>query len=125
MRNYTPWESHTAGIGGAISWLRAEKGDNWHHDHRVANHVVERIEKRDPEKKHLWAAGFVRPHVPLVAPKRFFEMYDGLDIPIPTRKDDATPLNPANANQWCSNFNIPQEDRVEAIRAYYACISCR
>lgn len=124
MRNYTPWETHRAGIGGAISWLRAEKDDDIHHDARVATEICGEIRRHDPaEGPAFWAAGFVRPHVPLVAPKRFFEQYDGVDIPLPDERRDATPLAPPVAQRWCSNFNLSPEQRREAIRAYYACIS--
>jgi uncharacterized sulfatase len=123
MRNYTPWETHTAGIGGAISWLRAEKKDSIHHDARVAEEVCREIRNHDDDRPAFWAAGFVRPHVPLVAPKRFFELYDDVNIPIPQTPSHATPLPQPVVDQWCSNFGLSQDERREAMRAYYACIS--
>jgi len=123
MRNYTPWETHVAGIGGAIAWLRAEKGDPIHHDWHVASDVCESIRKRESEKPHFWAAGFARPHVPLVAPKRFFEAVDELDIPITREAETATPLPDHVRGQWCGDFGLSQEERTEAIRAYLACMA--
>jgi arylsulfatase A-like enzyme len=126
MRNYTPWETHTAGIGGAISWLRAEKGDLRHHDAKVATHISNQIRHHaidDDPQPTFWAAGFVRPHVPLVAPKEYFELYDDIEIPLPVEPAEATPRAQPVADQWCSNFNLSDEERRESIRAYYATIS--
>lgn len=121
FKNLTPWETHGVGTGGAISWLRAEKSDDRHHDHRVATEVIRMMEAHQGEPFFL-AAGFIRPHVPLVAPKRFFERYDSVEIKLPPglvhdRKDMPTPAY----KTWASDFNINAEDRKDAIRAYYAC----
>ncbi|NQZ78858.1 MAG: sulfatase-like hydrolase/transferase, partial [Ekhidna sp.] len=80
--NATPWKTHTAGTGGAVAWLRAEKSDDRQHDYNVATEVIKMM-KEKREKPFFLAAGFIRPHVPLVAPKRYFEMYDSVEIPIP------------------------------------------
>lgn len=120
--NATPWETHTAGTGGAIAWLRAEKGDEKQHDHRVATHVIEAIQQYDGTHPQMWAAGFIRPHVPLVAPKEYFEALDDLDIPLPETSADATPIPPQVREQWCGHWNLPPEERREAIRAYLACL---
>lgn len=122
MANYTPWETHGVGIGGAISWLRAEKGDRIHHDARVADDICSAIRCHDGDKPALWAAGFIRPHVPLVAPKRFFEALDDQPVPMTETPNEATPLVDPVANHWCSSFGLTTEQRREAIRAYSACV---
>ena len=130
MRNYTPRDTHLVGIGGAISWLRAEKGENKHHDWKVADHICQQIRHHacdrsanEPINPTLWAAGFIRPHVPLVAPDAYFRLYDDIDIQLKPEPGDATPLAKPVDEQWCSHFNLSDEQRREAIRAYYACIS--
>jgi uncharacterized sulfatase len=122
-RNLTPWETHRAGTGGAIAWLKAEKGDEKQHDWKVATDIIEQIETHDSHQPALWAAGFIRPHVPLVVPKAYFDLYAEADISLPTGSPEATPLGPAHASTWASRFDISPEDRREAIRAYYAAIS--
>lgn len=121
--NYTPRDTHVVGSGGAIQWLRAEKGDGFHHDHKVACDVIEAIRKRPADSACLWAAGFIRPHVPLVAPERFFELYDDVEIDLPEEHPDATPLPVYILRQWCSEFELTREQRIGAIRAYLACVS--
>lgn len=121
--NATPWESHQVGTGGAISWLRAEKGDAIHHDYNVATKIIEWMETHQAEPFFL-AAGFIRPHVPWVAPKRFFEWYDTIDIPLPESQVKDRKDMPEEAwKSWASNFNVPKNDRKNAIKAYYATIS--
>lgn len=122
MRNLTPWQTHTAGIGGAVAWLRAEKGDRSHHDTRVADDLIASI-ATGRDGPSLWAAGFIRPHVPLVAPKRFFALYDDVAIDLPEPPADATPVPDHVRSQWCGHFGLDQDQRREAIRAYRACVA--
>lgn len=120
--NATPWETHRAGTGGAIAWLRAEKGEAKQHDWHVASDVCGAIANHDDAQSHLWAAGFIRPHVPLVAPKEYFEALDDLEITLPEESPDATPVPPQVRAQWCGHWRLSTEDRREAIRAYLACL---
>lgn len=121
--NATPWETDSAGMGGAISWLRAEKGDDQQHDYNAATETIKLLEE-NAEKPFFIAAGFIRPHVPLVAPKRYFEMYDTCQINVPENPaNDRNDLPTAETRMFGANFNITPDERREAIRAYYACIS--
>ncbi len=120
--NATPWETHTAGTGGAIAWLKAEKGDTRQHDWHVASDVCEAIRSHDRRRPALWAAGFIRPHVPLVAPKEDFEALADLEFDVPEAPANATGLPPQVRAQWCGHWELPDEDRREAIRAYLACV---
>lgn len=118
--NATPWETHTAGTGGAIAWLRAEKGDEKQHDYRMATDIVDAIHAHTGDQPQLWAAGFIRPHVPFVAPKEYFEAVDDLDIPLPEVPADATSIPSQIRSQWCGNWGLSEDQRREAIRAYLA-----
>lgn len=120
--NATPWETHTVGTGGAIAWLRAEKGDSLQHDYHVARDVCSAIEKSDPSKPAFWAAGFIRPHVPMVAPREYFEQVEHLEITLPEEPKEATPVPPQVRSQWCGNWCLPMHERREAVRAYLACL---
>jgi arylsulfatase A-like enzyme len=51
-------------------------------DKLVADWAVEQLEQEYDEPFFL-GAGFFRPHVPLIAPKRFFDMYDKDDLTLP------------------------------------------
>jgi len=121
--NATPWETHTAGTGGAIAWLRAEKGDAKQHDYRMASDICHAIAQHDRSRPALWAAGFIRPHVPLVAPKAYFELTDKLAVDWPAPHPDATPIDPCVRDQWCGDWQLSDDDRRSAIRAYLACVA--
>lgn len=121
--NATPWETHGVGTGGAISWLRAEKGDHYQHDYNVASRVIEWL-KAHRTKPFFLAAGFIRPHVPLVAPKRFFAHYDSARIAFPPAlAQDRRDIPPMAIHTFAANFNLSARDRAQAIKAYYASIS--
>lgn len=121
FHNATPWQRVRAGSGGAVSWLRAENPDHHQHDHIVATRIIKQMEEHAHDPFFL-AAGFVRPHVPLVAPGRFFAMYDDIDVPLPpTRHQNLT--DRPYANFFGTGFCISDEDHRQAIRAYYACVS--
>lgn len=120
--NATPYDRVTAGPGGAVSWLRAVKGDNEQHDYNVATQIADRI-RRTHDKPFFLAAGFIRPHVPFVAPRRFFDLYDPDAIDMPNRPREATPLLPCVERRFGAGFGIGPADHRKAVAAYLACVS--
>jgi iduronate 2-sulfatase len=81
-------------------------------------------------KPFFLGLGFYKPHVPLKAPKRFFDLYDPAKIPLP--EDFApTPTADNSVSRYAlrNNLDLFFEERVstqrarEAIAAYYACTS--
>jgi arylsulfatase A-like enzyme len=121
--NATPWEEDRAGTGGAISWLKAEKGDQIQHDYNAATATIDLLGDHKNEPFFI-ACGFVRPHVPLVAPKRYFDRYDLSEIVLPDSVPDDWKDIPAVARTiFGANFHITDEEHLRAIRAYYACVS--
>lgn len=119
--NATPWETHGVGAGGAVAWLKAEKGDERHHDYNVATKVIQ-LMKEAKDQPFFLAAGFIRPHVPWVAPKRYFERFDSISIqPTPVPATDREDMPKIAYDTWAGHFNLPETERREAMRAYYAC----
>ena len=43
---------------------------------RMTNEVIAEFEKREDERPFFYAVGFRRPHLPFVAPKRYFDMHE-------------------------------------------------
>lgn len=101
-------------------------------DEQVATWAAERLQKAH-EKPFFMAVGFVRPHVPFTAPRKYFDLYplETINIPkVPTDEMSDIPL-------WGKTFaygTIKEGDHRavlglgveywrEMIRAYMACIS--
>jgi len=100
-------------------------------DERVAAWAVERIrETRD--RPFFLTVGFRRPHVPLYAPKRFFDLYDPATLTLPAvRLDDLDDVVPTMhrssrpARVWKNIQALPNAEAVwrDYYRAYLACVS--
>jgi len=57
------------------------------YDEMIAEWAVEQLES-DHDKPFFLAVGFVRPHVPFTAPRKYFDMYDLDEIRIPEVPED-------------------------------------
>jgi len=119
LTNYTP----TRGLGSAIAYHASESKDHQHTDYMVADAVIGMMEKHRDEPWFL-GAGFYRPHVPWIAPAKYFDLY-------PMDRIQALPFDESEmqiAPEWAyftkpANWGMTVLQRREAIRAYYACIS--
>lgn len=87
----------------------SEAEDNTFLDHRLASKTILDLQhlKKTGESFFL-AVGFIKPHLPFVAPKRFWELYDENDITLP---DNFRPKE---------GHNIPNVARTQSgeLRAY-------
>ena len=95
-------------------------------DYKIASEAIEHLEKRPQDKPFFIACGFHKPHVPFIAPKKYFDWYDPESIQLP--KDFAgTPTGTGPAYRANFDLFVNREATVplahEAIRAYYACAS--
>ena len=101
-----------------------------HGDYRAATRAVDFIEKYKAQPFFL-AVGFVKPHSPLTAPKKFFDLYDVDKIPLPIdfgTTPKALPgapeisISPRNADLFIGRESPPDLSR-EMKRAYWASTS--
>jgi arylsulfatase A-like enzyme len=99
-------------------------------DYKAATQAIEYLEKYKDQPFFL-AFGESKPHSPLAAPKKFFDLYDADKIPLPP-DFASTPAAPAgfpdisiarrNTDLFIGRPASPQQAR-EMIRAYYASVS--
>ena len=70
--------------------------DNAYHDGSLAEMAVARLgELKAKEQPFFLAVGFLKPHLPFNAPKKYFDMYDPAKLKIaanPFRPKDAPPF---------------------------------
>ncbi|MED5586413.1 MAG: sulfatase [Verrucomicrobiota bacterium] len=116
------------GTGSSQSFnvVAAEGDDLVHSDGKTAQKAVELLHKyKDMEKPFFLAVGFVRPHVPLVAPKKYFAPYPLGKIVLPPKipgDQDDIPQNSAN-KRTTANYKMDLNQQKGTLRAYYASVS--
>ena len=119
LTNYTPGR----GLGSAICFHPSSAPDPEHTDAIGAAAAIDLLERHRREPFFL-GAGFYRPHVPWIAPAKYFDLY-------PLEKIQAPPFDEAEmhmAPEWAyftkpANWGMSVLQRREAIRAYYASIA--
>jgi arylsulfatase A-like enzyme len=123
---YDDWKEHF--VMGPITEA-PDVADNVLYDGQLAEHAVATL-RRLQDRPFFLMVGFIRPHVPYVAPKRYWDLYDPRSLPIVEN-----PYAPAGAPGWA----LPDEqdhDRYHGIEipvgpelarhlvhGYYACVS--
>lgn len=113
--------------GNTFVVVEAEGGDEVHSDGKTAAKAVELIgEYARAQKPFFLAVGFVRPHVPFVAPRKFFEPflpYDKLELP-PKVEGDWEDIPKAGINYKTSvNMKMDVRRQKKALGGYYASVA--
>ena len=75
--------------GGTLSWLKADGEDNEQTDAIGASEVIRFLDEFSESKENFFMAfGLYRPHVPFVAPKSYFDLYDINDFNVPSSSEN-------------------------------------
>ncbi len=107
------------------------KAYEWTADVKNANAAIALLESwARSEQPFFLGLGFYKPHVPLKAPQRFFDLYEPGKMPL-AEDFAATPTADDSVPRYAlrNNLDLFFEERVtaqrarEAIAAYYACTS--
>lgn len=112
-----------------MAYLKAEGGDDEQTDGKVAAETIRLLEQHaEGDAPFFIAAGFYRPHIPYIAPQKYFEKYD-LDatplaeLPADYRKASGVPAAALASTPVWPNFGTSELEARECILAYDACIS--
>jgi len=135
------------GVGDRIGWLRrrrfergaaknyagdAGRGESSYteYDRRIAEETRAWLRKRASQKSDKpWVlyVGFVMPHLPLIAPDRFYDMYAGMPLPEPRLyRPEERPKHPwVDGLIHSINYDkyFDDERRRVAITAYHGMVS--
>jgi iduronate 2-sulfatase len=117
-------------------WVPTQNEDEQEPDGQVAR-VVSALLEAHREGPFFIAAGFYKPHLRWVAPRRYFEMYPPEEVRLPAEPADDTADIPAIAiktrpqrrpglflaGREPRGFRKDPRRRREAIAAYHACLS--
>ncbi|WP_146854174.1 sulfatase [Brevifollis gellanilyticus] len=109
-----------------LTWQEIPGSDDQLVDGNFAKTAIEWLGKRDKEKPFFLAVGFHRPHMPLVAPAKYFDLhpFESITLPEAPENDEADVPEPAR-NGAVPGYAVSStpEQRRAAIRAYLACVS--
>ncbi|MEC5126195.1 sulfatase-like hydrolase/transferase [Verrucomicrobiales bacterium BCK34] len=112
----------------------ADVADETYADGLIAKEAVNRLAKAaaKPDEPFFIAVGFIRPHLPFVAPSKYWDLYDPDKLPMPefTEAPEGAPsYGPHSGGELRQYSDIPAKDEIdetltrELIHGYYAATS--
>ncbi|OHX64639.1 sulfatase [Flammeovirga pacifica] len=118
---------HEKGAGpGSLMYASVDGEDNILTDGKTANAVINYIKNdRDKNKPFMISCGFARPHMPWVAPKKYFDMYPedaGKLAYVPEGADRDLTKDPYQGRKGSEIWNEGVDDKTaqKLIRGYMA-----
>lgn len=102
----------------------AEGNDLVHADGLAAEAAIKFLKKHH-ERPFFLAVGFVRPHVPLVAPKKYFDLYNRKAMKAPIVPENDLDDVPKIIRNYKANvrYGVTPELHKGLLQAYYASVS--
>jgi arylsulfatase A-like enzyme len=123
------------GIGGegygntSTDWGAYPAADSLMPDYRSAQWAIDRLQK-SYEQPFFLAVGFVRPHVPLLVPQKWFDLFDNVEVDTPPYNPDDWVDLPEIAAQIdelpmmpTTEWAITNHEWKNIITAYLACVA--
>lgn len=110
--------------GNVMTIVKADGDDLVHSDGKTAEKTSELIRKHKT-KPFFIAVGFVRPHVPFVAPKVYFDPYPYQQMVLPPKVENDWDDIPARGINYVTSVNakMSEEQEKKAIAGYYASVA--
>lgn len=110
-------------------WGAFPEADSLMPDHQSVDWVIDRL-GREYDKPFFMGLGFLRPHVPLYVPQKWFDMHpiDGIELP-PYQTDDLEDVPPVALQindlpmMPSTDWAIESGEWKNIIQAYLACVS--
>lgn len=125
--------------GGDVSRVRGlpveapDVADDFLNDGWTASRAVEILHERKGQAEPFFlAVGFAKPHLPFVAPKKYWDLYDPATLPMPDKLDpptDAPKFAPQFGGELRAYHDIPKsgllskEQTRKLVHGYYAAVS--
>ena len=112
----------------------ADVPDSTYNDGRIADEAITRLRaaKGRPDQPFFIAVGFLKPHLPFVAPKKYWDLYQRGQFKLPDRAtppDGAPEFAPTDSGELRQYTDIPatgpltSEKALELIHGYHAAVS--
>ena len=105
--------------------------DNTLYDGKVADAAVATLRELKGQKKPFFlAVGFIKPHSPYIAPKKYFDLYPDTKLPDQVAFPSDGPSFAGHRSAELRRYTdqpkvgeIPEENQRQVRQAYFACIS--
>jgi len=112
----------------------ADVPDNTYPDGQLADEAIRRLENaaKDEKTPFFIAVGFLKPHLPFCAPKKYWDLYDRESFQLPQRRtppDGAPPYAPTSWGELRNYADMPEKGPVAdetartLIHGYHAAVS--
>ncbi|MBV6644499.1 MAG: sulfatase [Cyclobacteriaceae bacterium] len=116
--------------GKVLPWHSSAYPDYHHLDYGVTSRAIERMNELGDEPFFL-AVGYYKPHLPFVAPQKYWDLYpkDSIRLPDKTPPDGSPDFALTSFGELRRYYGIPKEgpltdeQSIQMIRGYLACIS--
>jgi len=109
--------------GIKLSWLPTNNKDEDEPDGHTARRIAQLMEQHK-DKPFFLGAGFHKPHLPWVAPKKYFDLYPPEKIHLPdTPLNDRDDIPPIALTHTAGDDAMTDLDKKKAIAAYHATTS--
>ncbi|MFT4555513.1 MAG: iduronate 2-sulfatase [Planctomycetaceae bacterium] len=121
LTHWSPKDKGSQTFAGVV----ASGGDSDHADGMAADRAIQILENVK-DRPFFLAVGFVRPHVPLVAPKKYFDLYDraAMEAPVVPENDlDDVPGFIRSYKRNGTTYGVTPELHKGLLQAYYASVS--
>ncbi len=115
------------------AWESADVADNAYADGVIAERAIADLQRlKDREEPFFLAVGFLKPHLPFIAPQKYWDLYDHDDIRLPDNyhaPKDAPQESIHSSGEMRAYAGIPAKGPVSdetarnLIHGYYACVS--
>jgi uncharacterized sulfatase len=110
-------------LGAAISFLAADGTDEEQTDGKTATEVIKLLEE-NRNRPFFLAAGFFRPHVPCVAPKKYFDLHPLEKMTLPDEPPEHLKKIPEAAlTVRPPNYGLKPEQLRQFLQGYHASVS--
>jgi arylsulfatase A-like enzyme len=125
--------SETTEDGRAWPYEMSDAGDEAYFDGKIANKTIEDLKKlKNTDQPFFLAVGFLKPHLPFNAPKKYWDLYPEETISLPDNyyvPQNAPKAAIHNFGELRNYYGVPKTGPVSddmartLIRGYYACVS--
>lgn len=117
--------------GESFDWAPFDLEDEDFGDGLITKWALEQLQQHDASKPFFMAVGYYRPHIPLYAPRKYFDLYplDSLKLP-PNKENDLDDIPQAGKDRALDavtagthQHTVKHGEWKKAVQAYLACVS--